>query len=123
MTHEFDRVRASFAASGPGRVFAGVRHVIESGWRTSLAGSGLRRVVTRWRLTPAPERARTIAIAVGVAAALQPLLMWMMSRTVRPATPQYLFVTIVLLAGAAAWRPDLVAASWRESRLARWLRG
>ena len=123
MTDEFAHVRASFAASRPGRLVAGMRHIIESGWRTSVAGSGLRRAVTRWRLTPLPVRARHIAIAVGVAAALQPLLMRMMSQTIRPATPQYVFVAIVLLAGAAAWRPDLVAASWHESRLARWLRG
>jgi hypothetical protein len=122
MTKEFDLVRASFAVSTAARVLTAVRHVIESGWRTSFTARLLRSVVTGWRATPAPARARHLAIAVGVAAALQPLLIRMMSRTVRPATPDYLFITIALLAGVAAWRPDLVARSWHDSRLARWLR-
>jgi hypothetical protein len=120
MTQEFDHVRASFAVSMPGRMLSGVRRIIESAWHTSSFGSAMRR--TGGRRPGMIDLIRTIAIAIAIAALLQPLLMAMMSRTLRPSMPLFVFVAIALIAAAAAWRPGAVALAWPQSRLTRWLR-
>jgi peptidoglycan/LPS O-acetylase OafA/YrhL len=119
MTPEFDHVHAAFAASTPGRVVAGVTGAMASAWRTSRLGRARKNAVT----LPPPMRIRHAAIAVAVAAGLQPLLIWMMPVTVKPGTPPAVFVAIALLAAAAASRPEAIVAAWPNSRLARWLRG
>jgi hypothetical protein len=121
MTHEFDHVRASFAASWPGRVAAFVAVAMASAWRTSRPGR-VGNSVAQLPPLPASTLIRCVAIAVAVAAGLQPLLMWMMPVTVKPATPPAAFVAIALLAAAAASRAEAIAAAWPGSRLARWLR-
>ena len=119
MTHEFDRVRASFAASGPGRVIAGLTRGLEAAWRTSRVRAGLQKLAAGSPHQWAPTLIRQIAIAIVIAAALQPILIAVMSPTVRPAMPLFVFATIGMLAAVAAWRPDAVAAAWRDSRLTR----
>jgi hypothetical protein len=119
MTPEFDHVHAAFAASTPGRAVAGVTGAMASAWRTSRLARVRNSVVTS---QPAPTLIRYAAIAVAVAAGLQPLLMWMMPITVKPGTPAAVFVAIALLAVAVASRPEAIAAAWPGSRLTRWLR-
>jgi hypothetical protein len=120
MTPEFDRVREAFASSLPGRVLAGTQQALASGWRSSRFASAMRAAV---RTVPPPiDRVRAIAIAIAIAAALQPPLIVMMPRTARPWMPWIVFVVIALIAAAAAWRPSVIAASWPQSWLARRLR-
>jgi hypothetical protein len=119
MTPEFDHVHAAFTTSTPGRVVASVSGAMASAWRTSRVGRVRNSIVT---LQPAATLIRYVAIAVAVAAGLQPLLMWMMPITVKPGTPWAVFVAIALLAAAAASRPEAIAAAWPGSRLTRWLR-
>lgn len=122
MTHEFDHVRASFASSRPARALSIAREVTASGWRSSAFHSTLRRVAGGFTRLSTVDRIRTAAVAIAVAAAVQPLLMWMMAPTVRPAMPVFVFVAIALVAIAAAVRPGDVATALPASRLARWLR-
>jgi hypothetical protein len=122
MTVEFDHVRASFAASGPGRLIANVTRSLEAAWRTSQVRAVLGRIVATEPHQGAPQWIRPVAIAIVVAAAMQPLLIAVMPLTVRPVMPAYVFATIALLAAIAAWRHDLVQTAWRGSSLARWLR-
>lgn len=70
----------------------------------------------------AHARIRVFAIALAVAAALQPLLIAAMPAAIKPAMPNAVFVTVALLATLAARRPDAVDAAWRQSRLTRWMR-
>jgi hypothetical protein len=121
MTHEFDHVQAAFAASTPGRAVAGVTRAMASAWRTSRLGR-VRHLAGSWRLAPASAWIRHVAVAVAVAAGLQPLAMAMLPATLRPATPAAAFVAIALLAVIAGWRAEAVAAAWHGSRLAGWLR-
>jgi hypothetical protein len=120
MTQEFDHVRASYAASMPGRILSGINRSLESAWHTSRFASAIRRTGNERAVI---DRFPVIAIAIAVASLSQPLLMWMMPRTVRPAMPLFVFIVIGLVGAAAAWRPALIATSWPQSRFARWLRG
>jgi hypothetical protein len=119
MTQEFDHVRTSFAASMPGRILSGINRSLDSAWHTSRFASAMRRTGNERAVI---DRIRSIAIAIAVASLSQPLLISMMPRTVRPAMPLFVFVVIALVAAAAAWRPTVIATSWPQSRLARWLR-
>ena len=121
MTHEFDHVHAAFNASTPGRIVAGVIGAVASAWRTSRLGR-MRNAAAGLQLAPAPMVIRYAAIAVAIAAGLQPRLMWMMPVTVKPGIPAAVFAAIALVAAAAASRPEAVAAAWPASRAARWLR-
>lgn len=120
MTHEFDLVRATFAASWPGRLWASLRLIGESAWRTSGFRTAVKSAVANAPRT-ASALTRTIAIAIAVAAAMQPPLISMMPLVVRPTVPLYVFTAIAALAAAAAWRADDIADAWPESRVARWL--
>jgi hypothetical protein len=122
MTREFDRVRASFASSWAGRALAGLERVATSAWRTSRFGAAMTGIAPELANRPAPILIRIAAIALAVAAALQPLLAWLLPATIKPALPPYVFVVIVLLAAAAAWRPGEIANAWPASRLVRALR-
>lgn len=122
MTHEFDRVRTAFASSGLARALAIAKRVTGSGWRSSAFREALRPVAGHVMRTSTPELIRTAAVAIAAAAVVQPPLMWMMTLTVRPAIPAYVFVAIALIAAVAAWRPGDVATALAASRFARWLR-
>jgi len=121
MSHEFDLVRASFAASWPGRLLAIVKPIAESAWRTSWFRIAIKGVAAD-ALRTVQTSIRTVATVIVVAAALQPVLMWMMPLVIRPRMPFYVFVTIAALAAVAACRPDGIAAAWPESWFARRLR-
>ena len=122
MTQEFDRVRAAFASSMPGRMLSAVKPIIKSGWSSSSFASAMRRRTSASPMTSTAALIRAGAIAVVIAVVMQPLLMRMMARTARPWMPLFAFVAIALLAAAAAWQPDKVAIAWPQSRFARWLR-
>ena len=122
MTHEFDHVRAVFASSGVARALAIARERAKSGWRSSAFRGASRKVTAGMTRSSRSVLIRTAAVAIAVAGAIQPLLMWLMPPTVRPAMPPYVFVVIALVAIAAAWRPGDVAAAWPSSHVARWLR-
>jgi len=119
MTHEFDLVRASFAASWPGRVWTGLTLIPESAWRTSWFRMAMQSAAGGLSQTPASALIRTGAIAIVVAAAMQPLLMRMMPLTVKPTVPSYAFVAIVVLAAVAAWQAEVIVKAWPNSLLAR----
>ena len=53
--------------------------------------------------------ASRIRCAAGVAAGLQPLLMWMMPATIRPAMPVAVFIGVVLIAAFVAWQAGPLA--------------
>jgi hypothetical protein len=114
MTREFDHVRDAFARSLVGRILAASDDALARAWRTSTVRRQLQFVRTR-------AGVRSTAIAVAVAALMQPLLISTMSRTVAPAMPWWAFVAIGLLSLMVAWQADAVAASWSSSRLRRLL--
>jgi hypothetical protein len=116
MTREFDGVRTAFAASGPGRLLAAITRGTESAWQSSRVRSAIAKPHAM------PVRIRFGSIAVAVSAAMQPILISMMPRTIRPAMPAYVFVAVALLAAAVAWRADSIATAWPSSTIARWLR-
>jgi len=119
MTREFDYARAEFASSRLGRVLVNLGELATAAWRTSSSRATAQRVWNAWNRQPAPLLVRGCAIAVAVAAALQPLLIGLMPATARPALPQSGFVMVAGLAAAAAWKSDMVAHAWPSSRLAR----
>jgi hypothetical protein len=120
VTQEFDHVRAAFASSVPGRLLSGTQHIIASSWASSSFGSAVRRAALA--MPPATGLVRMTAIAIAIAAALQPVLIVMMPRTARSWMPWIVFGVTALLALTAASRPDAIVMSWTQSRLARWLR-
>lgn len=122
MTREFDAVRASFASSRPGRLFAAATEAVKAAWRTSAAGAAARSICSAIRATPAASLIRTIAVAVAIAAAVQPMLIAVMPPTVAPAIPRALFAVIAVFAGLVAWRADAIDSAWSTSTLARLLR-
>ena len=122
MTDEFDRVRASFASSHPARALAFATHVAASGWRSSVCRRLMHKAGGGLTQNSAATLIRTAAVAIAVAAALQLILMRMMPLTVRPATPQIVFIVIAGVAAVAAVRPEDVAAALPSSRFASWLR-
>lgn len=117
MTQEFDHVRVAFAESVAGRWWSGTNRAFASAWRSSSFASAMRQLVLEF--PTGARRVRTIAIAVAIAAGLQPLLMVMMGRTVRPSLPLGVFVVIAVAAAAAGLRPASIATAWPQSRLAR----
>ena len=119
MTQDFDIVRASYASSRPARVWAGLRRVTESAWRTSTFAAALYRATRQWSAASAATLIRSVAAAIAVAAALQPVLMQVMPISVRPALPAFAFVVIAMLFAAAAWRSETVAVAWPTSWLGR----
>ena len=122
MTREFDYARQAFATSAIGRGAAGLGATARSAWEASRSGRALRSNVRSLEATSLPARIRAIAIAVMVAAAMQPLLILAMPATVAPALPWPAFVLVAMFAAAAASRAEAFAAAWPASRLARWLR-
>jgi hypothetical protein len=120
VTHEFDRVRAAFASSLLGRMMRIMSGSIESGWHSSAFRSAVQRAPAP--LTAASDRVRAVAVAVAVAAMIQPLVMLATPLTIRPTMPVFAFATIAVIALVAAIRPGTVMTAWPQSRIGRWLR-
>lgn len=121
MTREFDYTRQALATSAIGRGAAALGAMARSAWKASRLGRTLRSTVKSHEGS-LPARIRIIAIAVMVAAAMQPLLRLAMPATVAPALPWSAFALVAIFAAAAAWHAEAVAAAWPSSRLSRWLR-
>jgi cellobiose-specific phosphotransferase system component IIC len=121
MNRDFDRVNAALAASTAGRALIFVEDVVRSAWRSSSTGTAARSIGGSRRSMPASRLIRAMAVAVGVAAALQPVLMIAMPETVAPAIPRSAFALIALVAALAAWQAEAIAKAWPNSGLARLL--
>ena len=95
-----------------------VAAMLRSAWRSSRAGLAAR------SLSGVHERVkiRSAGVAVAIAAAMQPFLIWMMPRTVKPSMPWWVFVIVAVFAATAAWRPAPFAEAWHHSRVRRWSR-
>ena len=109
MTGEFDRVRAAFWSSLPARLLIGLGSVIRSAWRASFCKAKTDGVARALSSMSSAQRIQVAAIAGGGAAGLQPLLMWMMPETVRPAMPLAVFFGVVLIAAFVAWQATPLA--------------
>ena len=109
MTSEFDHVRAAFWSSLPARVLTRIGSVTRSAWRSSFFNAKTARVAHALSSKPAAQRIQMAAVAVAVAAGLQPFLMWMMSPTIRPAMPIAVYIGVVLIAAFVAWQAQPLA--------------
>ena len=109
MTSEFDHVRAAFWSSLPARVLTRLGILTRSAWRSSFFNAKTTRVARAVSSRPAAERIQMAAVAVAVAAGLQPPLMWMMPATIRPAMPVAVFIGVVLIAAFVAWQAGPLA--------------
>ena len=121
MNREFDRVDAELTSSVPGRVLIGLDTAVRAAWHSSSTGNAARSVGDTWRAMSAPAKVRTIAVAVSIATALQPLLISVMPATVAPAMPWPAFALIAVFALVAAWRAEAIASAWPGSAIARWV--
>ena len=122
MTREFDRVNAALAASVAGRTLAFLEDAVAAAWSRSATGAAARTIRSSVRGMPAPAVIRTVAAALLIAAAAQPLLMSAMPATVVPAMPRAAFALLALFAGVAAWQAEAMAKAWPDSALARLIR-
>jgi len=123
MTPEFDHVRRAFAASMFGRGGRALCEAVERAWATSRSGQALRSAARTLQAMPRPTTIRAVALAVTIAATMQPLLGLAMPLTAAPALPWPAFTLVGIFAAAAAWHAEAVAAAWPSSRFARWFRG
>jgi len=121
MNGEFPRVNAALASSVAGRALIFLDRAAASAWRTSAAGGAARATRRSLRAMPASRLIRTIAVAVLIAAGLQPLLISAMPATVVPALPVPAFALVAIFAGIAAWQADAIVTAWPHSFLARWI--
>ena len=122
MTREFDHVRDAFAASAVGKGASNLISAAESAWRTSSSGRGVRALAGSLVTMPVAARIRTLAVAVAIAALMQPLLGLMMPATVVPAVPMAAYILVAMFSLGSAWQADALLAAWPASRLARWIR-
>lgn len=120
MNRDFDRADAALASSIPGRILAFLGDTLESAWRTSSTGASARSIRGAVQAMPAPTLIRTVAVALMIAAALQPLLISAMPQTVAPAMPWPAFAVVAVLAAIAAWQAEAIVTAWPRSVLARW---
>ena len=119
MSRDFERTEAALASSFAGRVLGFVDDAIASAWRSSSAGAAFRSFRAALQVTPEAMVIRTVAVAIMIAAALQPLLISQMPATVVPAMPWPAYAVAALFAAFAAWQARAIAAAWRDSRIAR----
>lgn len=122
MNREFDRVDSLLASSVPGRALTFLDDVIRSAWRSSSAGSTARSAGRAIRSVPRHLLIRMIAVAVLIAAVMQPLLISVMPATVAPALPWPAYALVALFAAAASWQAEAVLKAWPDSALSRWFR-
>ena len=120
MTPEFDHVRHSFAASMFGRGGRALGEAAERAWGTSRSGQALRSAARTLQAMPRHTTIRAVALAVTIAATMQPLLGLAMPLTAVPALPWPAFALVGIFAAAVAWHAEAVAAAWPSSRFARW---
>jgi len=119
MTPEFDYVRDAFGASIPGRLLASVSDALDRAWRSSIAGRTIRSAANSITTSSTASSIRIAGVAVCVAAAMQPLLIALMTQTVRPTLPWWGFVSIALLAAMIASQAESIVVAWPSSRLRR----
>ena len=122
MSDDFPLVRDAFAESVPGRLLAMIVRVAQSAWRTSAVGQAARARAARAVAMPPAHLVATIAAAVAIASAMQPLLISLMPPTVAPALPWPAFIIVAAFAAVIAWQPAAFVTAWRSSRFARWTR-
>jgi hypothetical protein len=122
MSDDFTLVREAFAESIPGRILAAGGRLTQSAWRTSVVRRTSRSMADRIAAMPAASLTGTAAAAIAFAAAIQPILMWLMPSTVVPAMPWPAFVITAMFAALIAWQRDAVVSAWRSSRWSRWIR-
>ena len=122
MTRDFELVRGAFASSVIGRIVQWLSDAIGAAWRSSATGHAARSIGGRWQASARPAVIRTIAVAVWIAAAAQPILISLMPRTVAPAMPWPAFALVALFAAATAWQANAIVTAWPASHLARWTR-
>ena len=116
MTHEFDHVRDAFAQSLGGRLLSAIEDVLARAWRSSAAVHTIARARTAASVA---SSIRMMAIAVTVAAIVQPLLIRLMPRTVAPAVPWWAYGLVAFVSAVAATQAEALAVSWPASRLRR----
>jgi hypothetical protein len=117
MKRDFARVDAALASSAAAGALMYLNHAIRAAWRSSSAGAAARSTRAAIRAMPAATRIRTTAMAVLIAAMLQPLLMRAMPATVVPAMPWPAFALIAIFAALAAWQAEAIARAWPTSAL------
>lgn len=116
MTYEFDRVREAFAGSLGGRLLSAVENVLARAWRSSAAVQAIVRAIAAASVA---SSIRMMAVAVTVAAIVQPLLIRLMPRTVAPAVPWWAYGLVAVVSAVAATQAEALAVSWPASRLRR----
>ena len=122
MNDDFTLVRDAFAESAIGRVLFACGRNARSAWRTSRAGRAARWCAENVSALNPPGLVGSVAVAIAIAAALQPLARLFMPRTIVPALPWPAYAIVAIFAVAAYWQRAAVVAAWPESRIARWLR-
>jgi hypothetical protein len=118
MNRDFERVDAALASSAAARALIYLNHAIRAAWRSSSAGAVARSTRAALRTMPAATLIRTTAVAVVIAAALQPLLISAMPATVVPAMPWPAYALVAIFAALAAWQAEAMARAWSTSALA-----
>src|ERR1051325_4659886 len=119
MTDEdFVLVREAFSESAIARTFAAGASLMTAASRSSVISQAI--TSRRERLSAMPKAASiaTIAVAIAIAAAMQPLLIAVMPVTIKPALPWPAFLIVMVFAAVIAWRPEPFVEAWGESRLA-----
>lgn len=119
MNRDFERTDAALASSAAGRTLSFLGRAIESASHTSSAVAAARSLRRAAQAMPAPALLRTIAVAVVIAAALQPLLITAMPATVMPAVPWYAFAVVAIFSAVAAWQAPAILKAWPASMPAR----
>ena len=122
MRAEFSRVDAALASSLAGRAIGFLNDALGAAWDRSSSGALARALGRAWRHTPAPASIRAVAVAIAIAAGLQPVLISVMPATVVPAIPRPAFIVIAIFAALAAWQAEMIARAWPDSIFARGIR-
>jgi hypothetical protein len=122
MHQDFERTQAALASSVAGRALIFLSDAIESAWRASSSAQAARSFLNALRSLPATALLRTIAVAVIIAAVVQPLLIAAMPATVRPAMPWWVFGAATILAAIVAWQAPAFIKAWPTSAPARLFR-
>jgi hypothetical protein len=116
MTQEFDHVREAFARSVAGRLLSAIEDVWLRAWRSSAAVHAIAGAIAT---ASAASSIRMMAVAVTVAAIVQPLLIRLMPLTVAPAVPWWAYGLVAVVSTVAATQAEALATSWPASRLRR----
>jgi hypothetical protein len=122
MKRDFERVDAALASSAAGRALIYLHDAIGAAWQTSSTGAAARSMRGVSRSMPPATLLRTTAVAVLIAAVLQPLLMTAMPATVVPAMPWPAFALVATFAALAVWQAEAIVRAWPNSALARLFR-